>query len=70
MSYSLRCKFFKDLDVESKIKEYNTPLNEVFFKIYITEGIIFVDKYVNNQLECTVQCANRFGFEELTVNNN
>ena len=54
----------------NRIKEYNIPLYEVFFKIYISEGIIFVDKYVNNQLECTVQCANRFGFEELTVNNN
>ena len=54
----------------NRIKEYNISLYEVFFKIYISEGIIYVDKYINNQLEGTVQCANRFGFEELTDNNN
>ena len=54
----------------NRIKEYNISLYEVFFKIYISEGIIYVDKYINNQLEGTVQCANRFGFEELTYNNN
>ena len=54
----------------NRIKEYNISLYEVFFKIYISECIIYVDKYINNQLEGTVQCANRFGFEELTYNNN
>ena len=54
----------------NRIKEYNISLYEVYFKIYISEGIIYVDKYINNQLEGTVQCANRFGFEELTYNNN
>ena len=54
----------------NRIKEYNISLYEVFFKIYNSEGIIYVDKYINNQLEGTVQCANRFGFEELTYNNN
>lgn len=51
----------------NRIQDYNTPLYNKFFKIYISEGIIFVDKYVNKHFEGTVQCANRFGFEELTV---
>lgn len=51
----------------NRIKDYNTPLYEKFYKIYISEGIIFVDKYINKHFESTVQCANRFGFEELTV---
>ena len=54
----------------NRIKDYNTPLYEKFYKIYISEGIIFVDKYINKHFESTVQCANRFGFEELTVKEN
>ena len=54
----------------NRIKDYNISSYDTFFKIYISEGIIYVDKYINNQLEGTVQCANRFGFEELTDNNN
>lgn len=54
----------------NRIKDYNTPLYEKFYKIYISEGIIFVDKYINKHFESTVQCANRFGFEELTVKKN
>lgn len=51
----------------NRIRDYNTPLYNKFFKIYISEGIIFVDKYINKHFESTVQCANRFGFEELTI---
>ena len=51
----------------NRIQDYNTPLYNKFFKIKISEGIIFVDKYVNRHFEGTVQCANRFGFEELTI---
>ena len=54
----------------NRIKDYDISSYATFFKIYISEGIIYVDKYINNQLEGTVQCANRFGFEELTYNNN
>lgn len=54
----------------NRIKDYNISLYDIFFKIYISEGIIYVDKYIDNQLKGTVQCANRFGFEELTDNNN
>lgn len=54
----------------NRIKDYNTPLYEKFYKIYISEGIIFVDKYINKHFESTVQCANRFGFEGLTVKKN
>lgn len=54
----------------NRIKDYNTPLYEKFYKIYISEGIIFVDKYINKHFESTVQCSNRFGFEELTVKKN
>ena len=54
----------------NRIKDYNTTMYEKFYKIYISEGIIFVDKYVNKLFESTVQCANRFGFEELTVKEN
>lgn len=54
----------------NRIKDYNTPLYNQFFKIYISEGIIFVDKYINKHFESTVQCANRFGFEEITVKGN
>lgn len=54
----------------NRIKDYNTPLYEKFYKIYISEGIIFVDKYINKHFESTVQCANKFGFEELTVKKN
>lgn len=54
----------------NRIPDYNTTLYEKFFKIYISEGIIFVDKYVNKHFEGTIQCANRFGFEELTVKEN
>ena len=54
----------------NRIKDYNTPMYNKFFKIYISEGIIFVDKYINKHFESTVQCANRFGYEELTVKEN
>lgn len=54
----------------NRIQDYNTPMYKQFFKIYISEGIIFVDKYVNKHFESTVQCANRFGFEEITVKSN
>jgi hypothetical protein len=54
----------------NRIQDYNTPMYKQFFKIYISEGIIFVDKYVNKHFESTVQCANRFGFEEITVKGN
>ena len=54
----------------NRIKDYNISLYEVTFKIYISEGIIYVAKYVNNKFDSIVQCANRFGFEELMDNNN
>lgn len=54
----------------NRIKDYNISLYDIFFKIYISEGIIYVDKYINNQLKGTVQCANRFGFEELSIKDN
>ena len=38
----------------NRIKEYNISLYEVFFKIYISEGIIYVDKYININRESTV----------------
>ena len=31
----------------NRIKDYNVKIYDTFFKIYISEGIIFVDKYVN-----------------------
>lgn len=54
----------------NRIKDYNIKIYDMFFKIYISEGIIFVDAYVNNHFEGTVQCANRFGFEELSIKEN
>ena len=54
----------------NRIKDYNISLYDAFFKIYISEGIIYVDRYVNNQFDGTVHCANRFAFEELPVKNN
>ena len=54
----------------NRIKEYNISLYEVFFKIYISEGIIYVDKYVYGHLEGTIHCSNRFIFDELTINEN
>lgn len=54
----------------NRITDYNTKMYDKFFKIYISEGIIFVDKYINNHFEGIVQCANRFGFEELTFKDN
>lgn len=54
----------------NRIKDYNIKIYDMFFKIYISEGIIFVDAYVNNHFEGTVQCANRFGFEELSTKDN
>ena len=53
----------------NRIKDYNIKIYNIFFKIYISEGIIFVDKYIDNHFEGTVQCANRFAFEELPVKN-
>ena len=53
----------------SRINDYNISSYDIFFKIYISEGIIYVDKYINNQLKGTVHCANRFEFEELPVKN-
>ena len=54
----------------NRIKDYDISSYDIFFKIYISEGIIYVDRYVNNQFDGTVQCANRFAFEELPVKNN
>lgn len=54
----------------NRIKDYNIKIYDMFFKIYISDGIIFVDAYVNNHFEGTVQCANRFGFEELSTKEN
>ena len=53
----------------NRINDYNISSYDIFFKIYISEGIIYVDKYINNQLKGTVHCANRFAFEELPVKN-
>lgn len=54
----------------NRINDYNIKIHNMFFKIYISEGIIFVDAYVNNHFEGTVQCANRFVFEELSTKEN
>lgn len=54
----------------NRIKDYNIKIYNIFFKIYISEGIIFVDKYIDNHFEGTAQCANRFGFEELSIKDN
>ena len=35
----------------NRIKDYNTKIYNIFFKIYISEGIIFVDKYIDNHFE-------------------
>lgn len=51
----------------NRIPDYNLQSYNKYFKIYINDGIIFVDKYVNRHFESTVNCTNRFGFEELTV---
>lgn len=51
----------------NRIQDYNLLSYDKYFKIYISEGIIFVDKYVNKNFVGTVNCSNRFGFEELTV---
>ena len=40
------------------------------FEIYISEGIIYVDKYVYGCCEGTVHCSNRFSFDELTIKEN
>lgn len=53
----------------NRIKDHNISSYDTFFKIYISEGIIYVAKYVNNQFDSTVHCSNRFAFEELTDNN-
>ena len=53
----------------NRINDYNISSYDIFFKIYISEGIIYVDRYVNNQFDGTAQCANRFAFEELPVKN-
>ena len=53
----------------NRINDYNISSYDIFFKIYISEGIIYVDRYVNNQFDGTVHCANRFAFEELPVKN-
>jgi hypothetical protein len=54
----------------NRIQDYNLLSYDKYFKIYISEGIIFVDKYVNKNFVGTVQCANRFGFEEITIKGN
>lgn len=57
----------------NRIQRFNTKLTKLYetcFKIYISQGIIFVDKYIDDGFVGTVQCANRFGFEELTVKKN
>ena len=48
----------------NKIPNYNLQSYNKYFKIYIYDGIIYVEKYLNNDI---VNCSNRFGFEELTV---
>ena len=48
----------------------DTELLDVFFEIYISDGIIFADKYVYGHLEGTIHCSNRFSFEELTIKEN
>ena len=53
----------------NRINDYNISSYDIFFKIYISEGIIYVDRYINNQFDGTAQCANRFAFEELPVKN-
>ena len=53
----------------NRIKDYNISSYDTFFKIYISEGIIYVAKYVNKQFDSTAHCSNRFAFEELTDNN-
>ena len=53
----------------NRINDYNISSYDIFFKIYISEGIIYVDRYVNNQFDGNVHCANRFAFEELPVKN-
>ena len=53
----------------NRINDYNISSYDIFFKIYISEGIIYVDRYLNNQFDGTVHCANRFAFVELPVKN-
>lgn len=43
---------------------------DTFFEIYISDGIIYVDKYIYGHLEGTIHCSNRFIFDELTINEN
>lgn len=51
----------------NKIPNYNLQSYNKYFKIYIYDGIIYVEKYLNNEIAGIVNCSNRFGFEELTV---
>lgn len=51
----------------NKIPNYNLQSYNKYFKIYIYDGIIYVEKYLNKELVGIVNCSNRFGFEELTV---
>ena len=43
----------------------DTEVCDMFFEIYISEGIIYVDKYVYGRCEGTIHCSNRFSFDEL-----
>ena len=43
---------------------------DTFFEIYISDGIIYVDKYVYGHLEGIIHCSNRFIFDELTITEN
>lgn len=49
------------------IPDYNLQSYDKYFKIYINDGIIYVAKYLNKEFAGIVNCANRFGFEKLTV---
>ena len=51
----------------NRIPTYNLQSYNKYFKIYIYDGIIYVEKYLNNEIAGIVNCSNRFGFEELTV---
>ena len=48
----------------------DTEMCDVYFEIYISDGIIFVDKYVYGRCEGTIHCSNRFIFDELTLKEN
>ena len=53
----------------NRIKDYDISSYDIFFKIYMSEGIIYVDRYVNNECDVIVECGNSFAVEEISVKN-